>query len=265
MQRRMIRFLVGSAFALLSSLTLAFPASAQPPVSTDHQMYSQVQIDEGGRLYRNICAQCHGPYGDLVAGVDLRRGVFRRSSRNEDIARVITAGIPGTGMPPSNLQATEVTALIAFIRAGFDPTATPIKVGDATRGKVVFDGKGSCNTCHRVRGVGPRVAPDLSDIGTLREPDALHASLLNPTARMMPINRPIKIVMKDGTTITGRRVNEDTYSVQLIDDKERLRSILKSDTKSYVVETTSPMPSYEKRLTPDELADVVAYLMTLKG
>jgi putative heme-binding domain-containing protein len=239
--------------------------SGQPPLSQDHQFYSAADIEAGARLYRAQCAQCHGPNGDLVGGIDLRKGQFRRSTTNEDLAKVIANGIPGTGMPPSPLQPGEVNAVIAFIRAGFDPDARPVRVGDAARGKVLFDGKAACNTCHRVKGVGPRTGPDLSDIGTARAPDALHASLLDPSSRMMPINRPVRIVMKDGTTINGRRLNEDTYTVQIIDDREQLRSLTKTDLKSYVVETKSTMPSYAKTLTADELADVIAYLLTLKG
>ncbi len=254
-------------FTLIASGLIGVPAAAhgQPALAQDHQMYSQADIDAGGRLYRAQCAQCHGPNGDLVGGVDLRRNQFRRSTTNDDLARVITNGIPGSGMPPFMLQPGEVNALVAFIRAGFDPTAKPVRIGDAARGQAVFADKGACTTCHRVHGVGPRVAPDLSDIGAARAPDALHAALVDPSSRMMPINRPVKIVMKDGTTITGRRLNEDTYTVQIIDDKERLQSLVKADMRSYVVATTSSMPSYANRLTADELADLIAYLLTLKG
>jgi putative heme-binding domain-containing protein len=251
--------------ALVAMAVAASDSFAQPPVSQDHVMYGQTDIDNGGRLYRVQCAQCHGPYGELVGGVDLRRGQFRRSTTNEDLTKVITQGIPGSGMPPFALQPNEVFALIAFLRAGFDPSVTPVRIGDANRGKALFEGKAACNTCHRVRGVGPRTAPDLSDIAAVRAPDALHASLIDPSSRMMPINRPVRIVMKDGATVTGRRLNEDTYTVQLIDETERLRSIPKSEMKSYIVETTSTMPSYANRLTAEELADVIAYLLTLKG
>lgn len=251
--------------AALLVVISAFRALAQPALSQDHQFYSPVDIENGGRLYRVQCAQCHGPTGDLVGGIDLRRGQFRRSTTNEDLGKVIANGIPGSGMPPFALQPSEINALIAFIRAGFDPDARPVRIGDAARGKTLFEGKAACNTCHRVHGVGPRVAPDLSDVGSARAPDALHATLLEPSSRMMPINRPVRIVMKDGTTINGRRLNEDTYSVQIIDDKEQLRSLLKADMRSYVVETNSSMPSYAKTLTADELADVIAYLLTLKG
>ena len=54
--------------------------------------------------------------------------------------------------------------------------------------------------------------------------------------------------MKDGRTITGRRLNEDTYTVQIIDDQERLLSLAKSDMRTLDVETRSPMPSYAERL-----------------
>ena len=107
-----------------------------------------------------------------------------------------------------------------------------------------------------MNGVGPRTAPDLSDVGTARPVAAIHGSILDPSSRMMPINRPIRIVMKDGTVVTGRRLNEDTFTVQIMDDKERLRSIAKSDTRSLVVDTTSPMPSYATRLTADEISDL---------
>jgi mono/diheme cytochrome c family protein len=82
---------------------------------------------------------------------------------------------------------------------------------------------------------------------------------------MMPINRPVRITTTDGRTITGRRLNEDTYTVQIIDDKERLHSLAKADLRSYVVETKSTMPSYAGKLTDAEIADVIAYLLTLRG
>jgi len=81
----------------------------------------------------------------------------------------------------------------------------------------------------------------------------------------MPINRPVHVITAAGKVIDGRRLNEDTYSVQLIDDQERLVSLVKSDLREYTIVTTSPMPSYKDRLTPDEMSDVVAYLLSLKG
>jgi mono/diheme cytochrome c family protein len=82
---------------------------------------------------------------------------------------------------------------------------------------------------------------------------------------MMPINRPVRAVTKDGKVINGRRLNEDTYSVQLIDDQEHLLSLTKADLREYAIVTTSPMPSFKDTLSAGELADVVSYLLSLKG
>ena len=251
---------VSPAALLFSIVSIA----GAPLCAQDHPgQYGQAEIDAGSRVYGAQCAQCHGMNGDMVPGVDLRRGLFRRSSSDEDLARVITTGVPAAGMPPFALQPPELTGVIAFIRAGFDRTST-VRIGDASRGREIFDGKGACGTCHRVNGRGPRAAPDLSDIGLARTPAALQRSLLDPSSGMMPINRPVRLVTRDGRTITGRRLNEDTYTVQLITSTEQLLSIPKGDLRTYVVETTSAMPSYATRLNADEVADVIAYLLTLK-
>ena len=105
----------------------------------------------------------------------------------------------------------------------------------------------------------------LSDIGVARSAGSLLRSLTDPNSQMMPINRPVRIVTRDGRTINGRRLNEDTYTVQLIDDQEKLVSLTKADLREFTILTVSPMPSYRDRLTPDEIADVVAYLLSLKG
>ena len=141
-----------------------------------------------------------------------------------------------------------------------------MKVGNVDRGqRAVSTEKAACATCHRVNGIGPRAAPDLSDIGAVRTPAALQRSLLDPTRAMLPINRPATIVTTAGATIRGRRVNEDTFSVQLVDDRERLVTVVKKDIKSMTLAKESPMPSMAKRLSADEVADLVAYLLSLRG
>ena len=248
---------------LLALLGLSPSAGAQTVIADHPGQYTQADIATGYDVYRTQCAQCHGVSGDQVSGIDLRRRIFKRSSTDEDLARVITSGVPGTGMPPHALKAVELTGVVAYIRAGFDQTMD-VTVGDATRGRGLFEGKGECGSCHRVRGHGPRSAPDLSDIGLARTPAALRRTLVEPSSAMVPINRPVRIVTRDGRTIRGRRLNEDTYTVQLLDADEKLLSISKSDIRTLVVDTTSPMPSYGTRLTADEIADVLAYLLTLR-
>jgi putative heme-binding domain-containing protein len=203
--------------------------------------------------------------GDAVANVDLRSGKFRRAASDEELGRLILTGVPGTAMPPHKFQGAELTGIVAYVRAMRDVNATAMPAGDAARGRGIFESKGACMSCHRVNGQGSRTAPDLSDIGAIRSADALRRSLLDPTATMRPINRTVRAVTKDGKTIVGRRLNEDTYSVQLIDTQERLVSLAKSDLKEYTVMKTSPMPSYQGKLSAQELSDVVAYLLTLNG
>jgi putative heme-binding domain-containing protein len=197
-------------------------------------------------------------------GVDLRRGQFRRSVSDEDLGRVMLTGVAAAGMPGFRLQPAEVDALVAYIRAGFDLRGAAVKVGEPSKGKALFAGKGGCGGCHRVNGTGPRTAPDLSDIGAIRSPSSLQRSLLDPTSMMLPINRPVRLVTRDGKTFRGRRLNEDTYTVQIIDDQERLLSFIKTDLREFEIGTRSPMPAASS-LTAEELADVIAYLLTLKG
>jgi putative heme-binding domain-containing protein len=245
------------------SLLLFFPPifSAQEHVG----QYSQADIDRGARLYGTNCALCHGPAGDSVATVNLRSGRFRHAASDEELGRVIVAGIPGTAMPPHKFEPPDVSGLVAYIRSLRDQRAVAVAGGDAGRGRALFAGKGGCPACHRVNGQGSRFAPDLSEIGSVRQPAALLRSLVDPTATMLPINRPVRAVTRDGKTIAGRRLNEDTYSVQLIDTEDRLVALIKADLKEYVVSKVSSMPSYRDKLTPQELADIVAYLGTLKG
>jgi cytochrome c oxidase cbb3-type subunit III len=251
----------------LSRVALAlWCVGVYPVAAQDHAgQYSQADIERGSRLYGANCAFCHGAAGDAVSNVDLRSGKFRRAVSDEDLGRLIVAGVPGTAMPPHKFQDAELTGIVAYIRSIRDLHTVAVAVGDARRGKELFTGKGVCMSCHRVNGQGSRLAPDLSDVGMIRSANALHESLLDPTASMRPMNRSVRAVTKDGKTITGRRLNEDTYAVQLIDTQERLVSLDKTDLKEYAVIKISPMPSYQGKFSAQELADVVAYLLTLNG
>ena len=75
----------------------------------------------------------------------------------------------------------------------------------------------------------------------------------------------MRVVTRDGTQISGRRLNEDTFTIQLIDDHERLVSLPKAGLREYTVVQTSTMPSYKGKYSSRELADLVAYLVSLKG
>lgn len=244
---------------------LAILAAGPHVLAQDHSgVYPQMDIQNGALLYGANCAQCHGATGDGIPGVDLKSGI-RRAATDQDLAQLITTGIPGTAMPATPFGNAELTALVAYLRSMRDFNAPVVMVGDAARGHALFEGTGGCTSCHRAGPKGSRAAPDLSDIGGTRAADALWRSLLDPTSAMRPINRPVKIVKKDGRTINGRRLNEDTYSVQIIDDHEQLMSLMKSDLRELTVLKTSTMPSYKDKLTQQEIADIVSYLASLKG
>jgi putative heme-binding domain-containing protein len=258
------RLLVGALLGLALAATPG-TAAAQAPATAHPGDYAPADIAYGSRLYDAQCTTCHGANGDGVGGVDLKSGRFRNAVTDQDLTRVITTGIQGTGMQAFKFDQSEITGIIAYLRNMTSFDRGSVKAGDGGRGRAVVEGRGGCTRCHRVEALGSRVGPDLSDIGSARSAGSLLRSLTDPTSQMMPINRPVRAVTRDGKVVNGRRLNEDTYTVQLLDDQERLISLVKSDLREYTILTASPMPSYRNTLTADELADVVAYLLSLKG
>jgi putative heme-binding domain-containing protein len=235
---------------------------AQAPLH-DSQ-YPDADIAYGSTLYASKCVTCHGTQGDAIGGVNLRSGTFRNAVIDRDLERFIRAGSPA-GMPAFVLDSGEMAGIIAYLRNMNAFDAAPVKTGDVTRGRTIFAGKGGCTSCHRVGAAGSIVGPNLSDIGAVRSAGSLQRSLVDPASQMMPINRPVRVVKKDGSVVNGRRLNEDTYSIQIVDDGGTLRSFVKADLGETTVAATSPMPSFKSTLTGEELADVLAYLLSLKG
>jgi putative heme-binding domain-containing protein len=247
---------IAMIFAVLACFFCAAPAMAQ-----DH-MYSAEQIQQGYRLYTAQCQLCHGPNGDGIAGINLARQQFHTVKSDDDIRKMITTGNP-QGMPPFIFKPDELDALVAFVRSGLDKGGVSFRLGDAARGKAIYAAAG-CATCHRVEGEGSLTGPDLSDIGFIRRPSQIYTSLTDPGKATMPINRAVTIVTKDGKTIHGRRLDEDTFVVQLIDDHEKILSVSKADIRRYDIGSKSDMPSFTSQLNSDGLADLLAYLVSLK-
>jgi putative heme-binding domain-containing protein len=262
-----MRRLIGSAIvvALSGSVPTVGLRAEQAPAATHANQYPEADIAYGLQVYTAQCSVCHGAQGDAIGGVALRSGKFRNAVIDRDLERFIRAGSQAAGMPPFALNAAEMAGVVAYLRNMNTFDAATVKAGDSGRGRTIFEGKGQCTSCHRVGPLGSRAGPNLSDIGSARSAGSLHRSLLTPSAQMMPINRPVRAVKKDGTVITGRRLNEDTYSVQVIDDRERLHSLLKTDLREFTISTTSTMPSYKDSLSAGEQADVLAYLLSLRG
>ena len=136
--------------------------------------------------------------------------------------------------------------------------------GDPTQGKALIESNG-CFDCHRIDQRGSRVGPDLSDIGTRRTPERLQDALLDPDAEVLFENRFVKFVTKDGATVTGRLLNQDALSVQLINSKEELKTYMRATLRDYTIVDKGLMPSVKDKLSDQQVADIVSYLSSLKG
>jgi putative heme-binding domain-containing protein len=244
-----------AALTLLAG-ALALRAGAQHATAFD--------IQDGRRVYEGLCAACHGPDGNLIAGIDFSRGVYRRTFSDDELAATIMAGIPNTPMPPNpNMRRDEALRVVEYLRSMSAGRETKSD-GDARRGRALFEGKGECNDCHAVRGEGSRVGPDLTRIGLVRRAGELERSLLDPKAEVQPENRFYKVSPKGGPPVVGRLLNRDTYTVQLMDLDERLRSFQIADLAAHGFDET-PMPPARDKLSTQEIADVVSYLSSLRG
>lgn len=138
------------------------------------------------------------------------------------------------------------------------------QAGEAVKGKALVESNG-CYNCHRIGDTGSRVGPNLSDIGDRRTAERLQRSLVAPDEEVLPENRYVSVTLKDGTTVRGRLLNHDALSVQLLDSKEQLRSIQMGEMRGYTILTKGLMPSFEGKLSDTQVADIVAYLSSLKG
>ncbi len=247
-------------------LTLIFAASALSAWAQTHS-YSQEDIEEGRRRYQTNCIGCHGVDGAAIAGIDLGRGKFKRVTSDDELAKVIVEGVPGTGMPGTPLFPSRVFMLISYLRNMSDLTSRKsiaAATGEPGRGKLLFEGKAGCAGCHRILGQGGRKGPDLSETGHFLRPAEIEMSMLEPDAAYASDSPPYRAVLNGGETVLGFLLNQNSDSIQLKDDRGNLRSLLRSDLKE-AGQVKSWMPSYRGQLSAQELADIIAYLGNQKG
>jgi putative heme-binding domain-containing protein len=249
------------------------PAASEPtrnPLSGDPKA-----ITQGAVLFRQECTFCHGvgARGGMRAP-DLTTGAWSHGGSDAELARTISGGVPGTAMPPNNLTDNEIWEIIAYLRTLEQPAAAT--TGDRARGEALFFGAAGCATCHIVNGRGGLLGPELSTVGSARSRAYLVESIRQP-GRQLTQNRvfgesvtlkydTVTAVTADGRTIVGVPMNEDTFTVQLMDTSERIHSLDKRSLKSLQHENRSLMPAYdERRLGGADLDDLMAYLQSLRS
>lgn len=233
--------------------------------------------------FRINCAFCHG----LGArgggrGPDLTRARKRHGITDADLFSTINNGISGTAMPPNGttgqgvgMTAEEIWQVISYIRS-VEVKSPGRPPGNAAHGKELFYGDANCSGCHMIEGKGGRLGPDLTGVGGACNPEYIVESVRNPSRRLAPgLTEAMKefsqeyetvtAVTAEGKKISGVTLNEDSFSVQLMDASERIYMFEKATLRSFEKTRTSKMPRYDTTLLDDkDLQDIVAYLLGLE-
>ena len=232
--------------------------------------------------FRINCALCHGlgAHGG-GRGPDLTRAQKKHAHSDAELFQVISNGIPGTVMPANGTNGQgvgmtdeEIWQIITYIRS-VEVKASATPVGNAAHGKELFYGDANCSLCHMVEGKGGRIGPDLSSVGGSRTRDAIIDSVRNPSRRLawgltestkeFPQEyETVTVVTAEGKEIKGVALNEDNFSVQIIDSSEQVYLLDKDKLRSFKKSRESLMPIYAPDLLSDkDLNDIVAYLISV--
>jgi len=229
--------------------------------------------------FRINCALCHGlgAHGG-GRGPDLTRTQKKHAHSDAEMFQVISNGIPGTVMPANGTNGQgvgmtdeEIWQIVTYIRS-VEVRASANPAGNAAHGKEVFYGDANCSLCHMIEGKGGRVGPDLTAVGGSRTRAAIIDSVRNPSRRLawgltestkeFPQEyETITVVTADGKQIKGVALNEDNFSVQMIDASEQIYLLEKDKLRSFHKSRESFMPQYNSNVLSDkDLEDIIAYL-----
>ncbi len=235
--------------------------SQQYPGSNPH-LNNKESILGGMSLYRRMCGECHGLDALGYRGPNLI--AYVPGASDEALFQKIRIGVPGSEMPASNRPDHEVLQIMAYLRnMGAVAPAPTMPAGNVANGEQLFTKQ--CQNCHRVAGKGGRLGPDLSRIGSARTQDALVREIRTPHEVIPPAYETVTVVTKDGQKIRGVKKNEDAFSIQVMDMRERIQGYLKSNVEVQY-DKNSLMPAFDpKRLSDSDLTDMIGYLSTLRG
>jgi putative heme-binding domain-containing protein len=192
---------------------------------------------------------------DMVA-----RGAQGSSAELDNVVSYLSASFGKNNASPSSVAPAQTAASAPQVAA----EEAPLSAEEISKAKRLIQQNG-CLSCHRVGETGSYVGPYLDDVGAHRSLEQLHASLVSPTKQVLPENRTVQFVTSNGKIVTGRLLNQDGFSVQLIDSSGQLRSFARSGLREFSIVTTNPMPSYADKLSAQDLTGLVRYLSSLKG
>jgi putative heme-binding domain-containing protein len=243
----------------------AVPAQTAKPTTNKNPFEGNAEaIRTGMGVFRVRCADCHGIDARGVRGPDLTQ-VWASGRTDEGLFKTIKDGVPGTEMPAqTRILDHEVWQVLAYLRTLSAAAPGDPPRGNAANGEKVF--RANCASCHRVNGTGGRLGPDLSRIGVARARDAIVKQIRGAAEDVRPGYEPVTITPHDGPPIRGVKKNEDLYSVQIMDTRERIQGYEKSDMKEVVDGTKSAMPAFgPERLSESDLDDLLRYLQSLRG
>jgi putative heme-binding domain-containing protein len=249
---------------ITTGLSAQAPQNPAPAGIPDTNPFSsEADIQQGAALFQTHCSYCHGSFGEGGRGADLTAGIYRRGGSDSELYMSIRNGVPGSEMGPVRATDEEVWKMVAFVKRLGSQGLLEKAPGDPSSGRLVYQ-KSGCATCHRIDKEGGALGPELTDIGRRRGLKFLHESLVAPEADI-PINyRAVQVVLKNGQTFSGIRLNRDDLSIQIRDNRDNLRSFLMENVQEVRYDKPSLMPAYAS-MNKKDVDDVIAYLNSLKG
>ncbi|PYR36110.1 MAG: hypothetical protein DMF93_20495 [Acidobacteria bacterium] len=258
----LIVFVSLTSAAVLLSAQEPQPPKVSPARNNPH-LGNKESIRSGMALYRVRCADCHGLDAKGYRGPDLTALVG--DMQDEKLFQTLRKGVPGTEMPGSTAPDDELLLVIAYLRnMNAASAAESAPTGNVENGQRVFTAQ--CAGCHRIGMRGGRLGPDLSHIGAARSRSALVREIRTPAEWFPPGYETVTLVTKDGQRVRGTRKNEDAFSIQIMDTRERIQGYLKADLREVLYEKESLMPAFTTaRLNDNDLNDLIGYLTTLRG
>jgi putative heme-binding domain-containing protein len=227
--------------------------------------------------FQRICSVCHSV--EMATGQRMSRedwsavvndmvgkGAQGSSAELDNVVTYLSTNFgKGNSPAPSAASAAPATAPAhAAAPPAATVNATPLSGAEISKANALIQANG-CLSCHRIGDTGSYVGPYLGDVGAHRSAEQLQAALVSPNKEVLPENRTVRLVTSDGKTVTGRLLNQDGFSVQIIDSSNQLRSIEKSGLREFTIVTTNPMPSFQGKLSEQDLTDLVHYLSSLRG